>query len=150
MAAWEKVEKRMSEPNVAEERKITTDILSADVGEKEVVPRKLLRSELSKFTVEYALVDRDLVFHFFRPEAKEQEPIMSDAYWKITFPSVLDVVAQKHFNAGQDRLSAEFISDFNLDSCYLQARGYDHILDLEGYVEKFYRLLEEGLISKET
>lgn len=149
MAAWEKVEKKMSELNVAEGRRIAADIIATD-GDKEVTPRRLTRSELSKFTVEYALVDRDLVFHFFRPEAKEQEPIMSDAYWKITFPSVLDVVAQKHFNAGQDRLSAEFISDFNLDSWYLQARGYDHILDLEGYVEKFYRLLEEGLISKET
>lgn len=149
MAAWEKVEKKMSELNVAEGRRIVANILDID-GDKEVTPRRLTRSELSKFTVEYALVGRDLVFHFFRPEAKEQEPIMSDAYWKITFPSVLDVVAQKHFNAGQERLSAEFISDFNLDSWYLQARGYDHILDLEGYVEKFYRLLEEGLISKET
>lgn len=138
----------MSELNMHEGRKIAKDLIQND-GDKEVQARKLIKSERAKFTVEYALVDKDLVFHFFRPSNIE-DPILSEIYWKKTFPSVLDPVAQAHFNAGQDRLSAEFVSDYELDSWFLLAKGYDYILDMEAYVEKFYRSLEAGLTSKET
>lgn len=111
---------------------------------KSVEARKLTLSEREKFKVEYGLVDKDLVFHFFRPQGA------SDKYWKEHFLWALDAKAQEYFGAGLPRLSVEYIDDYDLDSWCFIARGYDHILDVEAYVENFYRLLENGLNSNFT
>jgi len=133
----------MADLDMAKGRGIAKDLISGD-GDKEVEARVFRKEARKGFIAEHRMINRDLVFHFFRPEEADNR------YWFKVFPAVMDPVAQKHFAAGQDRLSAEYIKDYELDSWYLIARGYDHVLDADAFVDKFYRALEAGLTSNVT
>lgn len=92
------------------------------------------------FRAEHTRVDDNIVVHFFRPEKA------SDAYWLDKFADGLNTVAQGHFAAAYPRLAAKFTEDDGagnkLDSWWFKARGYDHILDVDAYMGKFYDKLD--------
>ena len=97
------------------------------------------------FSAEYALMDGDIVLHFF---TNDDINAMPDArqYWKTTFPNVLSKTASAYFNADYPKLKAAYSEE--LASWWLRAYGFDHILDEEAFVMRFLEQLDSDLDTK--
>lgn len=108
--------------------------------------------DFTTFLAEYALVDGNIVLHFFPPrEAFElsnttQTPRISAEYlryWKRTFPEVLSPVAEEFFKATAPVLTATYIEE--MTSWWMRANGYAHRLDPEGFIRLFFAELDRSL-----
>ena len=106
-------------------------------GDKNVQVPDFEKKTFKHFDVEFGLKDKAIVVHFFKKDE------MSQGYWETAFGQVLSDVAQAHFNAGYPRLRAAFVPDFELNSWWFSAQGYEHLLDLDGYVLRFLERLDE-------
>jgi hypothetical protein len=103
-----------------------------------VAPLQFTKVEdYTSFTAEYAWDDGDLVFHFFRA------PDHDAAYWLQKFPSALDPVARQAFKAGPPRLRAAYTDE--MDSWWLRAKGYTHLVDKDAFVARFLQKLDQTL-----
>ena len=96
-------------------------------------------TDFTTFTAEYALKDQDLVIHFFLPEDLRGPP----EYWSKYFPLALDRTARAYFEAEAPKLQAKYTPE--LRSWWFRARGYDHLIDLSGFVEGFLSQLDSAL-----
>ncbi len=92
-------------------------------------------TDYNTFTAEWAVRDKDLVFHFFT--TKEQPR------WSVFFAPSLDKVAQSFFNAGSERLMAVFTDEVN--SWMLLARGFAVVGNPAARAEKFFAELDAEL-----
>lgn len=99
------------------------------------VPEFTKVEDYTTFKAEYTMKDGDLVIHFFPGENK--------LVWKSIFAEVLDRVAQEHFKATAPRLQAKFTEEMN--SWWFRARGYDHLVDFNAFVSRFFDLLDASL-----
>jgi len=106
------------------------------------VPDFTCNGNYTTFRVEHALIEGNIVLHFFPPEEMEDGPQLLN-YWKTIFPTTLDVVARKYFDAESPRLYAEYVPE--LYSWYFRANGYSHIVDLLSFLEGFFDKLDEAL-----
>lgn len=93
------------------------------------------------FTAEYAMIDGDIVLHFFAPT-----DLPNKAGWKNTFADALVSVAPDYFQATAPRLVASYTEE--MKSWWVRARGYDHLLDIDGYLQKFFTLLDAAIDAK--
>src|SRR5262245_28732257 len=103
------------------------------------VPQFTVVRDLPSFHAEWALQGQDIVIHFFLPPGYPQD------YWTVRFPRSLDPVARAHFGAERPRLQAKYTGDLGLNSWWLRANGYGHIIDLSGFVRKFFETLDASL-----
>lgn len=92
------------------------------------------------FRAEYALQDSNIIVHFFLPPDFRGD---KGSYWAIRFPRALDATAQHCFQATRPRLQAKYTEE--LESWWLRAQSYDHIVDLDGFMTSFFDLLDGAL-----
>jgi len=91
------------------------------------------------FWAEYAFEEGDIILHFYKtPEYQDNV-----AYWLNVFPAALDPVARTVFNATAPRLRAAYTEE--MDSWWLRADSYDHIIDKRGLVLRFLDTLDKTL-----
>lgn len=99
----------------------------------DAVPQFKKITDFTSFFAEYAMIDNNIVCHFFEtPEF----PIANTRYWLELFPTILNEVAQKYFNATAPRLVAKYTEELN--SWFFKAQGYGHLLDPDTYVREFF------------
>jgi len=116
-------------------------------GDQTVAPLAFIKSEYTTFRAEFAIVDGDLVFHFFlSPEAEKKTDVRK--YWDQFFPAVLDPVAREVFKAEYPKLKAAKVADFNIDSWWLRAYGFGYVLDPHRLAYRFLDALDAGLEMK--
>ncbi len=96
------------------------------------------------FRAEYAVLDDDLVFHFFANDEINQLPNPWH-YWKTTFPKQLEQVAGRYFAAAYPRVRAAYADE--LASWWLRADGFDHVLDMNEFAHRFLEQLDRALES---
>jgi hypothetical protein len=95
------------------------------------------------FLAEYAVQSgQDIVVHFFLPQGF----LGAQDYWTSRFPTALDATAREYFAAERPRLQAKFTQELN--SWWFKARGYGHIIDLVGFVRKFFETLDASLRAR--
>lgn len=104
--------------------------------------------DYTTFLAEYAWDGDDLVFHFFRtPEMQGQAGppagLSGTQYWRLVFPEVLDPVAREVFQAGPPRLRAAYTEE--MDSWWLRASNYGHLIDKDAFVSRFLAKLDQTL-----
>lgn len=92
---------------------------------------------VTRFRAEYALLDEDIVFHFFRHDGD------TDAFWRDAFPHALDPVARAEFRAEYPQLAASYIPE--VDSWWLRAYGFGALLAPEVLIEKFLKALDSSV-----
>lgn len=114
---------------------------SYGISEK-AIPKFTQVKDYTTFRAEHAIIDDDVVIHFFKPDQVK----VSDDYWKVQFADALSTVAQVHFQAAYPRLAAKFTEDDGIgnkiDSWWFRARNYVHILNIDHYLEKFFDALD--------
>lgn len=113
------------------EEVVTSAKLAPPVG---VEPMKFTEVSTLFFKAEYTVKGDDFIIHFFPlPDKNDRE------YWLQVFPTVLDVTARTHFRANKPQLRAAYTEE--LDSWWLRADGYPHILAKEEFIKRFFNKL---------
>jgi hypothetical protein len=107
------------------------------------IPKFTSVDDYTTFRAEYTLKDKDIVVHFFLPQDFRRTGQAAVTYWTSTFAVALDSVAQECFQATQPRLQAKYTEE--LKSWWLRARGYDHLIDVSKFMERFFDRLDEEL-----
>jgi hypothetical protein len=104
-----------------------------------VIPLRFIQvGDYTTFLAEYTMDGDDYVVHFFPTE--EHKDV---AYWRNTFPSALDAVAQDHFQAKPPKLRAAFTEEMN--SWWLRADDYGHVVDKDKFIHRFLDRLDQAL-----
>lgn len=96
-------------------------------------------SDYTTFLAEFAFDGGDIILHFYR----SPEMVSNSTYWLQLFPHFLSSVAQEVFDAADPRLVAAYTEE--MDSWWFRARGYQHILDKQGFVLRFLEKLDQVL-----
>lgn len=145
--------------------------LTPGTGGSAAEPVRFIPYDGTLFRAEHALRDGQLVFHFYKPagslafwdvlhvQGSLRTTNFLTAYWNVRFPDALDHCARSHFRAEHPRLVASHVQEadkeveFNgtvlpLDSWWMVAKGFGSLPLLDEMVARFYRVLEEGLISR--
>ena len=113
-------------------------------GVKEAVPAFTKVKDFTTFEAEHALIDGDIVLHFFPTnELKGVTKKDGETYWKVAFADVLNRVGQEYFDATAPRLQAKYTEE--LHSWWFKAQGYSHFIDLSSYLNKFFELMDSAL-----
>lgn len=107
------------------------------------VPKFTQEKGYTTFLAEYVLRDGDLVIHFFLPPDFKAPPAIAQHYWEIQFARALDAVAQEVFQATAPRLQAKYTEE--MKSWWFRACNYDHIIDVAGFVRRFFDELDTAL-----
>lgn len=117
-----------------------------DMGVPESI--KFTSREMRYFKLEYALVDRDVIVHFFVGDqvASSWAEANIQKWWLNDFATALSSVAQQHFDATLPRIMAKYTTE--LASWWFKAQGYDHLLDLDAFLLAFFERLDETLHSE--
>jgi hypothetical protein len=102
--------------------------------------------DYTTFRAEFALEGGDIIVHFFLPgdpDARAGAP----TYWTETFPAELERVAKEVFKADYPRLQAQHVSaqDLGIDSWWLRAFGFGHLLDPAALTLRFFERLDVAL-----
>lgn len=105
-------------------------------------------SNYTTFSGEFALTQGDIVFHFFlSPELECWSAASQQRYWGEVFPKVLEPTAKASFNAEFPRLKAQHVyePDMGINSWWLRAYGFGHLLDPDKLVYRFLDALDAAL-----
>jgi len=100
---------------------------------------KFTKVEHTTFKAEYSLTGDNVVIHFYLPKRK-----VTQEYWKKYFAEALNDIGQEHFQATAPRLVAKYTDELN--SWWFKAQGYDHIIDLAKYLDRFFEALEARMV----
>jgi hypothetical protein len=129
-------------------------------GAQNVEPIRFTQvNDYTTFRAEFAVEDGDLIFHFFLPpEVIETAKKLAEfparlkdfedkvrKYWLDSFARTLDVVARSYFQAGPERLAAQYIDDYELKSWWLRCSGFGHGLAPEDRANAFLEKLDQAL-----
>jgi hypothetical protein len=107
------------------------------------------KTRTKSFKAQWDLIDGNIVVHFFLPAQAQQHLKNPEGraawmkYWLEKFPAHLDPVAQKHFDAEYPRLVAKYTEEEA--SWWFKAQGYDKLIALTKFMEKFFELLDASL-----
>jgi len=99
-------------------------------------------TDYTTFRAEYAVLDDDLVFHFYATDEVNKLPDPW-RYWKTTFARALAKVAKDHFQAEYPRVKAAYTDE--LASWWLRADRYGHVLDMDEFAKRFLSKLDQEL-----
>lgn len=118
--------------------RLSSEVRGSFEGIENAIPQFQKVTKYTTFAAEYALIDNDIVVHFFLPP----EQRMPEAYdfWATTFPNCLDVTARSFFNADYPRLVAKYTEE--MTSWWFRANGFGHVLDLDALVQRFFAALD--------
>lgn len=94
------------------------------------------------FDAEYCRTEGTIVLHFFPPHDQQ----VTAQYWRSDFADVLVTIAPEFFQATAPRLVASYTEELN--SWWVRAQGYSHIIDIDQYMYQFFELMDEGLDAK--
>jgi hypothetical protein len=106
-------------------------------GVSKAIPRYKEVTNYTNFKAEYALIEKDLVLHFYETP---ERPVKAGGYWHSTFPAVLDKVGQEYFQATAPRLVAKWTPE--MKSWFFKAQRYDYVLDIDAFVLRFLERLD--------
>jgi hypothetical protein len=114
------------------------------VGDQLLVeaPNFMSVDSYTTFKAEYAVLDGDIVFHFFANDEINRLPDPWH-YWKTVFPRCLERVAEKYFAATYPRVRAAYTDE--LASWWLRANGFGHILNMDEFAKQFLERLDKEL-----
>lgn len=101
-------------------------------------------TEYTTFRAEFAVTEGDLVFHFFPTE--EVHALTNptpNKYWTELFPSLLEPVAKRYFNADETRLKAAYTAE--QVSWWMRAFGFGQVLDPHKFAYGFLAELDAAL-----
>lgn len=116
-------------------------------NDQAVLPVAFIKVPYTTFLAEFAIVDGDLVFHFFlSPEVQAHRD--AKVYWDSIFPAFLDPVAKEVFKADFPRLKAAKVAEFEIDSWWLRAFGFGYVLDPHKLAYRFLDALDLALDKK--
>lgn len=117
----------------------------ADQNDLPVQPIRLQEvSGYTTFKVDYAIVDGDLVFHFYvTPEIQKLKN--PEQYWLQTFPAVIDPVAREFFQAEFPKLKAAYTPE--KASWWMRAFTFGMVLEPHKLAHNFFDKLDEALDS---
>jgi len=119
---------------------------AAEQGHYEPKPIEFSYATHENFRAEYALVNEDLIVHFFLPESVD--PSQASAYrnwWYTDFAKIMSEEAQAYFGAEYPRIMAKYTEE--VASWWLKAQGYDHLLDPLAYLQRFFAQLDARLLE---
>ncbi len=120
-----------------------------EVG-NEAIPNFKQLNDYKSFKAEYAVINGDLVLHFFLPKhAQLNSPEARQAwmsYWLTNFPEKLDSEAQIYFESTYPRLMAKYTSE--VASWWFKAQGFGDVLDAGAFVAKFLDQLDASLQAR--
>jgi hypothetical protein len=94
------------------------------------------------FTVEYAISEGDIIFHFY-PTLEVQKLANPAEYWHKGFPEILDRIARAHFEAEFPKLKAAYTEE--KASWWMRAFGFGMVLEPHKLVHNFFDKLDEAL-----
>lgn len=108
-------------------------------------------STYTTFNVEYALIDENIVIHFFPPfeayvATQGGGKRVADEYllkWKRHFPAILSPAAMSYFNATLPVISATYVEE--MTSWYMRCAGFANRLDPDALVLGFLEKLDKAL-----
>lgn len=109
-------------------------------------------NDYTTFKAEFAMEAGDMIFHFYKTPEIRSLP-NPRGYWAEVFPSVLEPVAKKAFDADYPRLKAQHVYDEEqphsptepLDSWWFRAYGFGHRLDPHSVAYRFLDALDAAL-----
>jgi hypothetical protein len=104
----------------------------------DAVPKFISVDDFTTFRAEWTLQDGNVIVHFFTPSVAP-----TIAYWTEVFPVALDRVGREHFEADKPRLQAKYTVELN--SWWLRALKYDHIIDIVRFMDAFFDKLDAAL-----
>lgn len=100
--------------------------------------------DYTTFFAEYAIIDNDIVLHFFySKEIAEMSEAERDSYWLGSFPAVLSPVSEAYFKATRPRIAAKYIPE--MTSWWMRCNGFASRLGIDDYVKRFLEKLDESL-----
>lgn len=103
------------------------------------------------FKAEWALIGDDIQVKFFLPKhASVKTPEARQVwmkYWVERFPTKLDPVARRYFEAEYPRLVVKWTDEFA--SWWFRASSYSYLLDVGAFLQPFFEQLDEALREKE-
>jgi hypothetical protein len=111
----------------------------------DAVPKFKKVSDYTNFLAEYALINGNVVVHFFETP---ERPWQDTGYWRKLFPAVLDEQGQLHFQGTFPRLKARLTEEMR--SWWFEAQNYTHIIDLDDYMGRFFHRLDRQLDATEA
>lgn len=104
------------------------------------------------FDAEYTLKDGDLVLHFF-PSEEVKARADGEKHWKQVFPTHLEVVAKRVFEADYPRIQGQYIHEPALgvhNSWWFKAADVGMLLDPHKKLFHFLDELDAALDSKSS
>jgi hypothetical protein len=114
----------------------------------EVLPVQFIRvNDYTTFDCEFAILEGDIVFHFYVTEEVNQGPDPR-AYWLEVFPAVLSKVAQEYFGATFPQIKAAYTEE--KASWWMRAYGFGLKLDPHKYSYRFLDKLDDALEARKT
>jgi len=116
-------------------------------GVADAIPKFKPVDLYTTFKAEYFLDDGDYIIHFFLPNraAEDSSPLTAQEgyYWSQLFPQVLSDTAEDYFKATKPRVMAQYVPE--VLSWYMRANGFGQRLDPDGYLERFFKRLDENI-----
>lgn len=109
---------------------------------RQAIPDFKQVSDFTAFLAEYAMIEGDLVIHFFETE---ERPAKDRHYWLTIFANVLNDEGQAYFQATAPRLVAKYTEEMN--SWFFKAQSYGHVINLDVFVMNFLERLDAKLDS---
>ena len=108
-----------------------------------VVPVTLIPvRDYTTTAVEFAIIDGDLVFHFYVTDEVNKLP-NPHKYWLEQFPAILEKTAQEYFKVEFPRLKAAYTEE--KASWWMRAFGFGMVLDPHAFVYKVLDTLDSAL-----
>lgn len=104
------------------------------------VPKFIQETSYTTFLAEYVVQDGNIIIHFFLPSDFKGH---AQQYWEVTFAVALDTTAQRVFQATTPRLQAKYTEE--MKSWWFRALNYDHIIDMQGFINRFFDELDTAL-----
>lgn len=135
-----------------EARKTATSFGMTQVKAKDPHIPEFTKGSRYSFRYEWDVIGNDIVIHFFLPKhAKTTEPRAQEEwmkYWLKRFPTKVDPVAKRHFEAGPPRLQVKYTEE--VASWWFKAQGFGHLIDPGKFLEEFFDLLDASLREKDS
>ena len=109
------------------------------------------KNKFPSFNAEHSVIEGDIIIHFYLPKHAKQH-LKGDnnpaeqqwmEYWLKKFPSVLDPVARKYFDAEYPRLQVKYTKE--VASWWFKGQGYDKLIDPAKFVREFLVKLDSAL-----
>ena len=94
------------------------------------------------FKAEYAIVDGDIVFHFFVTDEIQKLPDPRE-YWLKVFPAMLEPLAKEYFKADYPRLQAAYVEE--QASWWMRSFGSGMVLEPHKLAHNFFDKLDAAI-----